>query len=218
MDRKVSFNQAPHQSTPAQYRPPSNNPPAKNSRKELFSTLAVIIMAPIVALLLTAFVFQSYEVDGPSMETTLSDNDRLIVNKTGKTWSSIIGSDFTPERYEIIIFTQRSSTANGTEEKQLIKRVIGLPGDRIAISGGQVTVYNDENPDGLRVDQNGPQTGITGLTEGNLEQTINEGEVFVLGDNRNNSLDSRVFGPIKSKDIVGTLSVRIFPFDNIKKF
>ncbi|HET7673863.1 MAG TPA: S26 family signal peptidase, partial [Candidatus Saccharimonadales bacterium] len=62
-----------------------------NPRRELFSTIAILILAPILAILLTVFVFQSYQVDGPSMESTLHNNDRLIVTKVGKTWSRITG-------------------------------------------------------------------------------------------------------------------------------
>lgn len=217
MDRKINLSQ---QAEPA--RVPAKSPPSKkfaDGRKELLSTLAVIILAPIVALILTAFVFQSYEVDGPSMEPTLADDDRLIVNKVGRTWSGIWSSDYVPDRHEIVVFNQKSASVGGnSEEKQLIKRVIGVPGDRVVIEGGKVTVYNDEHPRGFLVDESGPQAGHVGYTDGSIEQTVEKGEIFVLGDNRKNSLDSRNFGTIDSEDIVGTLAMRIYPLDSIDKF
>lgn len=216
MEQKISINSAPDDPPPQSSQ--ASSPTPKGRHKEWLSTLAVVILAPVIALLLTAFVFQSYEVDGPSMETTLSDNDRLIVNKLGRTWTRITGSDFIPQRNEIIVFTQRSSTNTGTEEKQLIKRVIGLPGDRVVIKDGRVTIYNNQSPDGMDVDTAGPQAGVIQYTDGNIEHVIDEGEVFVLGDNRKNSLDSRAFGPVNSDEIVGSLSARIYPLDSIDKF
>lgn len=216
MEQKISVKSA--RDNPPPQPSHTDRQTSKNHRREWLSTVLVIILAPVIALLLTAFVFQSYEVDGPSMETTLSDNDRLIVNKIGRTWASITGSNFIPERNEIVVFSQKSSTTIGTDEKQLIKRIIGLPGDRVAIKDGRVTIYNDQNPDGMNVDETGPQAGIVQYTDGNIERTIGEDEVFVLGDNRKNSLDSRSFGPVNSDEIVGTLAVRIYPLDSIDKF
>jgi signal peptidase I len=197
--------------------PVSNTPPNKG-HKELYSTLAVIVLAPVIALLLTFFVFQSYEVDGPSMEPTLQDKDRLIVNKTGKTFSSITGGDYIPDRYEIIVFTHGGTSSSSMEKKQLIKRVIGLPGDRVVIQNGVVTVYNAERPGGFLVDNDNPARDGLDYTDGNIDQSVKEGEVFVLGDNRANSLDSRSFSVVKSKNIVGSLSVRIFPLNHIDRF
>jgi signal peptidase I len=192
--------------------------PSSGGQKDLISTVAIIILAPLIALFLTAFIFQSYEVDGPSMEPTLDDNDRLIVNKTNRTWSMIFSSNYVPERYDIVVFNQNSSAPDGSEQKQLIKRVVGLPGDRVVIKDGKVTVYNQQNPEGFPVDEQGPHGNIVEYTDGHIEQTVEEGEIFVLGDNRKNSLDSRAFGAISSEDVVGTLSVRIYPFDSVQKF
>jgi len=199
--------------------PTDKIPPKKNEkRSELWSTVAVIVLAPLVALFLTLFVFQSYEVDGPSMERTLFDNDRLIVNKVGRTFARLSGNHYAPPRYAIVVFDQQTSTIDGTKDRQLIKRVIGLPGDRVVIKNGVVTIYNKQNPNGFNADKEGPEAGLNEYTDGNIDQVIKEGEVYVLGDNRKNSLDSRAFGPIDSDSIVGTLSARIYPFNEIEKF
>lgn len=186
--------------------------------REVISTLGILLAAPILAILLTIFVFQSYEVDGPSMETTLQDNDRLIVNKIGKTWSNISAGDYIPDRYSIVVFHSHTALNINGDNKQLIKRVIGVPGDRVVVNGGIVRIYNSEHPDGFLPDEQGPEKTAITTTEGNIDETINEGEVFVMGDNRENSLDSRSFGPIKSEDIVGELAFRIFPFNSIEHF
>lgn len=198
--------------------------------KDTASTVGILIMAPLVALFLTAFVFQSYQVDGPSMETTLQDRDRLIVSKTGKTWSRITRQPYIPKRYEIIVFNKAGEfSGSETTERQLIKRVIGLPGDRVVVKDGLVTVYNKEHPDGFLVDQQGPENNVITTTSGigrtpeessesMIDETVKENELYVMGDNRGNSLDSRSFGAIRSSDVVGKLSLRIYPFNKFQHF
>jgi signal peptidase I len=190
----------------------------KDGLSETLSTIGVILLAPVVALLMITFVFQSYQVDGPSMESTLQDGDRLIVTKYQKTWSRITRSEYIPQRYEIIVFNHQgdSSAANG--EKQLIKRVVGLPGDRVVVQDGVVRVYNKENPDGYLVDQAGPEGNVIGSTPGNTDEVVQPGELYVLGDNRSNSLDSVELGPIRASDVVGELHARVFPFNKAQTF
>ena len=91
-------------------------PSRKNRYKSILSTIAIFLAAPLVALALTAYVFQSYEVDGPSMETTLQDNDRLIVLKLSKNISRLKKRVYLPARWDIIVFN-RPATAN-SEERQ----------------------------------------------------------------------------------------------------
>lgn len=209
--------------------PDDNPPPPKRSRhtrenwRSVASTLAILITAPIVALLLITFVFQSYVVDGPSMENTLQDGDRLIVVKTGKTLSRLQGSDYIPSRGEIIVFARHGTfdpIAGG--ERQLIKRIIALPGERVVISNGRIKVYNNDWPNGFDPDTSGDygdEIGSRGTsTDKNVDITVPEGEVFVMGDNRNNSQDSRIFGTVSSDEIVGELAMRIYPFDKITTF
>jgi signal peptidase I len=182
-------------------------------------TVAILILAPLVALFLTAFVFQSYEVDGPSMETTLHNHDRLIVMKVPRTVSRITGKPYTPNRGDVIIFVKHNISEFGqSSDRQLIKRVIGLPGDHVIVNDGKVTVYNKDHPEGFSPDATLPYGIVIQNTPGTVDITVQPGEVFVCGDNRTNSLDSRSFGAISSNDIVGKLVVRIFPLDQAKKF
>jgi signal peptidase I len=208
---------------PSPYEPivGGKNNKQKEGWRSVLSTIFIIIATPIMALLLITFVFQSYEVDGPSMETTLQNADRLIVWKAPKTWSSITGNDYIPDRGEIIIFHKNSSLEGGLSggDRQLIKRVVGVPGDRVVVKDNIVTVYNDDNPTGFNPDEvSGNKSERSKITEGEVDYTVNEGEVFVLGDNRGNSQDSRFFGAVSSDDIVGNLSFRIYPFNKFQKF
>lgn len=198
---------------------PKKTPKHSTKFKDNLSTLIILISAPLLAIFLSVFVFRTYQVDGPSMLTTLHDKDRLIINKLPKTISDITGNPYIPKRYDIIVFTHSGRfNGSGIEEKQIIKRVIALPGERIIIKDGLATIHNKDNPAGFLVDKVGPEAGVIITTEGNIDETIKDGEVFVLGDNRGNSLDSRVLGTIRSEDIVGKLVVRIFPFKDWQSF
>lgn len=212
--------QAPVHITPTLTAAPPESPKHEGLRS-ILSTLAILIAAPIIAIFLTTFVFQSYEVDGPSMETTLENHDRLIVLKIPKTMSKLLQKDYLPSRNEIIIF-KTSSVQDGAlddgSEKQLVKRVIGLPGDRVVVKNGDITIYNTEHPEGFDPDAGQDHGEAVSVTPGDVDLIIGEGEVFVCGDNRVNSLDSRTIGTIPSEDIIGKLVLRIYPLDTVKKF
>lgn len=185
----------------------------------IVSTIAVLLIAPIVALFLTAFVFQSYQVDGPSMQTTLYNNDRLIVWKVPKTWSKVTGHPYIPKRGDVIIFVENELGSYGEAPgKQLIKRVIALPGERIVVKNNKATVYNKEHPNGFQPDKTLPYGKVIPETSGDIDLVVPKGRVFVMGDNRPNSLDSRVFGPVAAKDIVGKLVLRVWPAGEMKSF
>lgn len=189
----------------------------KSPVRSIISTLTLLATAFSIAILLNTFVIQSYQVDGQSMETTLQNNDRLIVNKIPRTISRISGNQYVPARGEIIIFN-KSGLPGFIGEKQLIKRVIGLPGERVEVANGKVTVYNHEHPDGFNPDLNTGYHITATSTPGNADIKLQKDEMFVVGDNRNNSEDSRYFGPIKTNDVVAKLVMRILPVNNVKKF
>lgn len=191
----------------------------KDGLKSAFATIGILIAAPLIAILLTTFVFQSYEVDGESMETTLQNNDRLIVWKMPVSFAKLTSSTYIPARGEIIIFHKNeSSTVMSLGDKQLIKRVIGLPGERVVVRDGEIRIYNNEHPDGFDPDATGQYLITSETTPGSVDMTVPEDEVFVVGDNRTNSLDSRAIGTIRSDEIIGELSFRIFPFNKVKHY
>lgn len=191
----------------------------RSGLSSLLSTLGILLVAPLIAIALTAFVFQSYEVDGPSMERTLQNHDRLIVWKLPRTISRITRKDFIPARNDVIIFVRHDLFAEGGKEKQLIKRVVGLPGERVVVSAGKITVYNKEKPQGFNPDKTHKyESLLTTPANGEVDLIVPEGEVFVVGDNRTNSLDSRSFGTVPSHDIVGKMALRIFPVKQFKVY
>jgi len=196
--------------------------PARDSGAwSFFSTIAIILGAVLVAGFMMLFVFRSYQVDGPSMEPTLYNNDRLIIWKVPRTWARITGHPYIPKRGDIIVFAERGLTTPDGSSKELIKRVIGLPGDRVVIENGRTKVYNKAHPDGYNPDTTlpyGKGLDLTMNTEEKIDETVGNGQVFVMGDNRNNSLDSRVFGPVDAGDIVGKLVLRVFPLGDVERF
>jgi signal peptidase I len=184
--------------------------------RDVLSIVGVLASALILAFCLITFVFQSYQVDGPSMQTTLENRDHLIVWKVPKTISNLTGKPYIPNRGDVIVFNEPS--AGGGESKQLIKRVLAQPGERITVKNDVVTVYNEEHPEGFNPDRTLPYGSVITNTPGNVDVTLRESEVFVVGDNRTNSLDSRVFGPIDADQIVGKLVLRVLPLNTVTRF
>lgn len=201
--------------------PRVSTPSRKETVREIISTIGVLVAALMVAFVLIAWVFQSYEVDGPSMETTLQNRDRLIVWKVPRTIARITGQPYIPHRGEIIIFVESGlSNFGSSDNKQLIKRVIGLPGERVVVRNGVITVYSQEHPGGINPDKNFAHAQIIPeeTSDRDIDVTLAEDQIFVAGDNRPNSLDSRTFGPIEADQIVGKLSLRLLPVSKIEKF
>lgn len=152
------------------------------------------------------------------MYPTLDDGDRLIILKLGKSTSSVLRKDFVPKRGEIIVFNDPF-----TSERQIIKRVIGLPGERVVLENGVLTVYNDQHPNGFQPDLEFDYDFDINTTKsaGNLNVRIPNDQIFVSGDNRRPgaSLDSRSgLGNIPLDKVVGTTMLRVFPLSKTKIF
>lgn len=214
----------------------NNNPQPKFSQrhpllKDLLSLVLFVAAIVIGTMLLNAFVFRSYNVVGSSMENTLHNDDRVIVNRLPVSWSHFMGEEYVPERGQIIVFANGDATGALTCEvpksqvdQYIIKRVIAFPGERVTVRDGILTVYNDEHPDGFspdeetRVDEN---NGPKAYSSGDVDVVVPEGEIFVAGDNRegSHSFDSRSgLGTIPYCRIVGPAVVRVYPFDKIRLF
>jgi signal peptidase I len=204
---------------------PTPNPPnsprpagwARDSFKSILSTASLFLTAFSIAIFLNTFVIQSYQVDGQSMENTLQNDDRLIVNKVPRTLARISHHQYVPPRGKIIIFNQ-AGLPGFIGQKQLIKRVIGLPGERVVVKDGHITIYNSQHPNGFNPDTNGLYHIDATQTVGNVDVQLQKDELFVCGDNRGNSEDSRYFGPIKTDQVVAKLVLRIMPLGDTKSF
>lgn len=191
--------------------------------KDTLSFLAFIFFVFLGTIIINTFVFRSFSVLGHSMDATLADGQRLIVNRIPITVAQLQNKDYYPERGQIIVFKNPRFIA-GEPDEYIVKRVVAFPGERVTVSSGTLTVYNAEHPVGYhpddlwRKDGVGPKSPTSG---DGLDVTVPDGTIFVAGDNRidNNSYDSRTgLGFIPTFDIIGPVSLRIFPFNELNTF
>ena len=187
--------------------------------KDVVQLIIFIVCVVIGTILINTFVFRSYNVVGPSMEETLYTGDRLIVNRLPVTWANLRGEQYIPERGQIIVF-KNPHYSRGIEDEYIVKRVIGLSGERVVLKDGVFTVYNEEFPGGFNPDDdNNGEPGTP--TTGEVNTVVPEGSLFVAGDHRTGSYsyDSRNgLGTIPLYDVIGPVGIRIFPFTEVRFF
>lgn len=162
-----------------------------------FALITAAIVLPI-----RFYIAQPFIVSGPSMEPTFMNNDYLIVDEISYRFEK-------PKRGEVIIFNMPQ------EDKYLIKRIIGLPGETVILSGNTVTIRNAEHPDGLALDES---FVVNTKSETEKIYTLDGTHYFVMGDNRPVSYDSRGWGPLDAKEIVGRPLLRLYPFNKMEIF
>ncbi|MEH7380955.1 signal peptidase I [Bacillus sp. JJ1533] len=173
-------------------------------RNEIWEWIKALFIAIIVAFIVRAFFFTPVVVEGASMQPTLQDQNRMIVTKIGE-----------PKRFDVVVF-------HATGEKDFIKRVIGLPGDRIEYKNDTLYIngepYDEPYLEKSKEEVNdGPLTYSFKLRETPVgSDVVPEGHLFVLGDNRRNSMDSRHIGAIPMEQVVGTTNVVVWPIKEIK--
>ncbi|HKA84061.1 MAG TPA: signal peptidase I [Acidimicrobiales bacterium] len=171
-------------------------------RRTILEWLGVIGGGIAIALLVEAFLIQAFWIPSPSMEPTLDVGDRVLVNKLSYKFHDV-------HRGDVVVFERPpgASTGENGEIKDLIKRVIAIGGDTVEAKEGDVYV------NGKRIEENYLEPGTP---TDNLPPTeIPQGHVFVMGDNRTNSEDSRIFGPIDEDAIVGRAFIRVLPITDI---
>lgn len=176
-----------------------------------------VAAAAALALLLVTFVARSYSVHGISMEPTLRTGEAVFSTKLGRTLRSVIGKPFIPQRDQLIVF-KNPFYNQGDPNMFIVKRVIGLPGERVVVRDGRITIYT---PDGKSFDPDDTIEGPQGPTSGNVDRIVPEDEVFVVGDNRQgkNSLDSRNgMSTLPVRDIEGTVLFRFWPLHKFRWF
>jgi signal peptidase I len=168
-----------------------------------------------IVLIIQNFIFQAFYVSGSSMEPGFSDNDYLIISKIPLTQYNL-GKFFgqknvSANRGDVVVFRYPNAP-----ETFFVKRIIGLPGDRVVLKDGVYTIYNTQHPDGLALveDYVDPQY----VTQGNIDEVVEEGKLFVSGDNRSpgGSFDSREWGQLPQEDLTGFAVLRLLPINTLK--
>lgn len=159
-----------------------------------FALIALIIVVPI-----RIFVAEPFIVSGASMVPTFENGDYLIVDKL----SYELGS---PQRDDVVIFRYPNDTT-----KFFIKRIIGLPNETVDIKGNDVTITNDIYTTGFKLDQ----PFVKNQANNDTHVVLKNDEYFVMGDNRNASSDSRVWGPVKRNLLTGKAFTRLLPISKI---
>jgi|TARA_B100000686_G_C16793696_1_gene980647 signal peptidase I len=185
---------------------------AKRTRKSVVEWTIVLVGAIGLALIIKAFLFQAYYIPSPSMNPTLLEGDRILVNKLSYDLHSV-------NRGDLIVFSTPEKTESSDD---LIKRVIGLPGEFVTVEDGRIEIDG-----GLLLEPYLPlQTEINSFSspincvnrpEESAGCRVPADHVFVMGDNRSNSRDSRFFGPVPTEDIEGRAFIRIWPFGDFKR-
>jgi len=172
----------------------------KSILREILGLLVYLAIVLLVTYIVVTFVGQRTEVNGMSMYPTLTDGDNLIVEKISYRFGE-------PQRFDIIVFPYP-----GDEKVHYIKRIIGLPGETIQIINGDIYINQ------VVLEENYGYEAIANSGTAAEPIALGEDEYFVLGDNRNNSQDSRytTVGNIKRKDIVGRAWLRIWPLNSIE--
>ncbi len=175
----------------------------------------MVVVAVLVAVLLRAFVVQTFYIPSGSMEPTLQIGDRILVNKLSYHLHGV-------DRGNIVVFSRPpTESCGGPEVNDLVKRVIGMPGDVLTLSGGYVYV------DGKRLNETWLPSSEQGITSAgpqgsnwNLSRPyrVPANDYFVMGDNRTDSCDSRYWGPIAKSLIVGKVEVRVWPLSSVRIF
>jgi len=190
---------APQTVTPSEYEPVEEPPFSWRAILEIVQALA---LAVVISVVLNLFVVQVTEVRQRSMETTLEQNDRVLVSKLDYRFGG-------PQRGDIIVFNPPTPDAT----IPYVKRVIAVGGETVDLRNGNVFV-------------NGQQVNIPqahGATQPQAPQvvypfTVPDGQIFVMGDNRTFSSDSRTFGPVPVANIIGKVILRFWPFDRVVFF
>lgn len=159
-----------------------------------YALLALIIIIPF-----RIFIAQPYIVEGSSMDPTFKNGDYLIVDQISKRFEL-------PERGSVVIIRYPKDPS-----KFFIKRLIGFPNDRIEIKDGKVTIFNEENPEGINMDD----SYVIYKKIENFSAKLQDNEYFVMGDNRAGSSDSRIWGTLPKENIIGTPILRLFPINKL---
>lgn len=164
--------------------------------------IETVVVAAAIFVVVYLFLLQPHQVKGDSMNPNFHDSEYILTDKISYRFTS-------PSRGDVIIFK-----APTDPDVDFIKRVIALPGEKVKITDGKIVIYNSQNPNGFVLNEpyqiNGPTSGGKEAPQ-NTEVTVGKDEYFVLGDNRVESFDSRSWGMLPKKNIIGKAWLRYWP-------
>jgi signal peptidase I len=183
--------------------PTPTAPPTKRTKRRsraLIEWSAIIVVAILVSFLMRTYAFQTFFIPSGSMEPTLKIGDRIIVNKLAVSFGTIHIGD-------IVVFKAPPKENCGEPVTDLVKRVIGVPGDTLTSKGN--TIYVNNQPLNETWTHNEP------LGQPITKITLKSNMYFMMGDNHSDSCDSRMWGPVPRSDIIGKAFVRIWPLSRI---
>jgi signal peptidase I len=170
----------------------------------LLEVIEIAVIAVAAVFIVRSFLVQPFLVSGTSMVPTFSNGDYVLTDE-------LTYRIRPPERGEVVVFHDVSDYST-----YLIKRVIGLPGERVVINNNTITIYNQQNPSGFVLDESYLPAGT--ITSGDENITLSSSSYFMMGDNRAVSYDSRSWGPLPKSDMVGLVRFRLWPFNAIQIF
>lgn len=162
------------------------------------------ITAVIIIFIVRIYIAQPFVVNGASMDPTFASNDYLIVDELSYRFEE-------PKREDVIIFRYPRNTSTF-----FIKRIIGLPGETVIMQNGDIIIKNKDNIQGMKIEDNHVENSRR--TNDTFSISLGPTEYFVMGDNRAQSSDSRSWGPLERKYIIGRPITRLLPFSKIALF
>lgn len=184
--------------------PREDRPEQPKSSGFIWELIKTGLLVLVIVLPLRIFVAQPFIVSGASMQPTFDTGDYLIIDQLTYRFEQ-------PQRKDVVVFRYPSDPS-----KFFIKRIIGLPGETVSINGSSVTITNDSHPNGFTLSE--PYVRENNTQHDEVTTTLEEGEYFVLGDNRKSSSDSRVWGELPGRFLVGEAFLQLIPPDEIDLF
>jgi signal peptidase I len=175
----------------------------RSSTRNAIEWAVVLVGALLVALVVKTWLFQAFYIPSGSMEPTLAVGDRVLVNKVSYDIGDV-------DRGHIVVFERPDDWSTGDIE-DLIKRVVALPGDTVSAREGRLYVNGEPADEPWLADENVGVTRFDASSGCVPECTLGPDEIFVLGDNRDNSSASNVYGPIDFEHVIGRAFIRVWP-------